>query len=532
MEKLYYGGNIITMKDESDAVEAVLVKDGKILFCGDCSEAEKMCTDSTEKINLEGRTLMPSFIDPHGHISMMAQFSAFCDLSECNCFDDVTAELKKWKEEKQIGADDVIIGCNYDHNFLIEQRHITRDELDEVSTDIPIFVLHTSGHMGVGNSRMLELAEIDDSTPDPYGGKFGRDDNGRLTGYVEESPALTIVLMKAYQRYQGDLSKQMVDAQNTYFKYGITTVQDGATAMLTLQGLTAAAKAGLYKLDVVSYVMTEDFEKAREEYPEFYGKYSGRLKIGGAKIVLDGSPQGKSAWLSRPYEGEGDYCAYPTHTTEEVEEASLNAVKGNYQLLAHCNGDAASQQFIESYKKALDIAGTAEKMDLRPVMIHCQTVREDQLDEMAKLRMIPSIFVAHTFYWGDIHLKNLGAERGNRISPVRSAMEKGLVYNFHQDSPVVKPDVMHTVWCAVNRITRNGQHIGTEQTIDVYDALKGVTINCAYEYHEEDIKGSIEEGKLADLVILDKNPLTVDKMSIRDIKVLETIKEGNTVYKK
>lgn len=129
-------------------------------------------------------------------------------------------------------------------------------------------------------------------------------------------------------------------------------------------------------------------------------------------------------------------------------------------------------------------------------MIHCQTVRDYQLDRMVKLNMIPSIFVAHTYYWGDIHLKNLGPVRGANISPVKSALERGLVYNFHQDPPVVKPDMMNTVWCAVNRLTRTGQPIGQNQCIDVYDALKGVTINGAYEYHEEDKKGSLKAGEV------------------------------------
>lgn len=164
------------------------------------------------------------------------------------------------------------------------------------------------------------------------------------------------------------------------------------------------------------------------------------------------------------------------------------------------------------------------------MMIHCQTVRDDQLDRMAELKMVPSIFIAHTYYWGNVHLKNLGPVRGAHISPVKAAMDRGLVYNFHQDPPVVKPDMMHTVWCAVNRLTRSGQPIGQDQCIGTYDALKGVTINGAYAYHEENVKGSLLAGKLADMVILDQNPLKVEKMKLANVKVLMTIKEGNVVY--
>ena len=219
------------------------------------------------------------------------------------------------------------------------------------------------------------------------------------------------------------------------------------------------------------------------------------------------------------------------------------AVENGRQILAHCNGDAASGQYLAALEKAAaaspDKPDKPERVDklekiraLRPVMIHCQTVRDDQLDEMKELGVIPSIFVAHTWYWGDVHLKNLGPERGAHISPVRAALERGLVYNFHQDTPVLEPDMLQTVWCAANRVTRGGQPIGQDQCVGVYDALKGVTCNAAYAYHEEERKGTLEEGKLADLVILDRNPLKTDKRKIRDIQVLETVKEGETLYRK
>lgn len=338
------------------------------------------------------------------------------------------------------------------------------------------------------------------------------------------------VLAAVMPRMKMDMAEQMKEAQQLYLKYGITTVQEGAAMAQTMQGLTAFAASGGLELDVVAYILKEDYEKTVKEYADYNGKYKNRVKIGGVKVILDGSPQGKSAWLSKPYEGEENYCGYPTHNDAYVTKAAKDAVRGGYQILAHCNGDAASEQFIQSYQVALKEMGTADG-DYRPVMIHCQTVRDDQLDRMVQLKMIPSIFIGHTYYWGDIHLKNLGAVRGARISPVKSALERGLIYNFHQDTPVTKPDMLHSVWCAVNRVTRKGQPIGQEQCINVYEALQAVTINAAYAYKEEDQKGTLEAGKMADMVILDANPLKADKKCIKDIVVLETIKEGKTVYK-
>lgn len=198
--------------------------------------------------------------------------------------------------------------------------------------------------------------------------------------------------------------------------------------------------------------------------------------------------------------------------------------------MAHCNGDAASEQFIQACEKCFGANDTGKK--IRPVMIHCQTVRDDQLDRMSRLNMIASFFVGHVWYWGDNHVKNFGKKRGNHISPVRSALDKGVAVNFHQDTPVTKPDMLHTVLCAVNRSSRGGTVIGSAQAIDVYEALRAVTINAAFQYFEEDSKGSIAEGKRADLVILDCPPLETDKLLIKDISVLATIKDGEIIYRK
>ena len=532
MQKLYYGGDIVTMREETDAPEAVLVTDGKISYVGELVEARRQCLPGAEEIDLEGKTLMPSFIDPHSHIAMLAQYTDFANLGKCTSFKDLAVTLSDWLKEKRLAEGEVLVGYGYDHNFLDEQQHPTKEVLDRVSDTIPVCILHTSGHMCVANSVLLRECGITADTPDPEGGKFGREEDGTPNGYIEEVPAMVKVLIPVFSRVKADFARQLEKAQQIYLKYGITTVQDGSTNASGFQKLAECAKEQVFHLDVVSYVLADDLEKTAEEYPEYYQKYHNRLKIGGAKIILDGSPQGRSAWLRKPYEGEETYCGYPAHTQEETDRWVETAVEKGYQLLAHCNGDAASGQYLAAFEKAA--AKTPENPEkiraLRPVMIHCQTVGDDQLDEMKELGMIPSIFVAHTWYWGDVHLKNLGSVRGAHISPARAAMERGLIYNFHQDTPVVEPDMLHTVWCAVNRVTRSGKPIGQEQCIGVYEALKGVTVHGAYAYHEEERKGTLEAGKLADMVILDRNPLKTDKMQLRDIQVLETIKEGKTLY--
>ena len=439
MQKLYYGGDIVTMREETDTPEAVLVTDGKISYVGELAEARRQCLPGAEEINLKGKTLMPSFIDPHSHIAMLAQYTDFANLGKCTSFKDLAVTLSDWLKEKRLAEGEVLVGYGYDHNFLDEQQHPTKEVLDRVSDTIPVCILHTSGHMCVANSVLLRECGITADTPDPEGGKFGREEDGTPNGYIEEVPAMVKVLIPVFSRVKADFARQLEKAQQIYLKYGITTVQDGSTNASGFQKLAECAKEQVFHLDVVSYVLADDLEKTAEEYPEYYQKYHNRLKIGGAKIILDGSPQGRSAWLRKPYEGEKTYCGYPAHTQEETDRWVEMAVEKGYQLLAHCNGDAASGQYLAAFEKAA--AKTPENPEkiraLRPVMIHCQTVGDDQLDEMKELGMIPSIFVAHTWYWGDVHLKNLGSVRGAHISPARAAMERGLIYNFHQDTPVV-----------------------------------------------------------------------------------------------
>lgn len=532
MDTLYYGGSILTMEDENDCPEAVLVRKGIIEKVGSLKETMDAAGSNIRKYNLNGKCLMPAFIDAHGHVAMKAQMALFADLSECRCFDDIVKEMSNYIKTNKITSKQVAVGFGYDHNFLDEYAHPDKEILDKISSDIPVLILHVSGHLACANSAMLELAGIDENTADPKGGRYGRK-NGSTEpdGYLEESAMMGVQAVLG-KRVKADIGKMLNGMQQTYIENGVTTVQEGAANTGNIKLLKMASLIGRLKVDVVIYpIISADGNKIINQNKKIVGKYKRHLKIGGYKMILDGSPQGKSAWMSEPYLGEDeDYCGYPWITDEEAYDYALQAVDENMQILAHCNGDAASQQFIEAYENALEKSGNPDKNKLRPVMIHCQTVRNDQLDRMSDMNMIASIFVGHVYYWGDIHMKNFGIKRGSHISPVKDALDRELIVNFHQDTPITKPDMLHSVWCAVNRISREGNIIGEEQKISVYDALKAVTINAAYEYFEESTKGSIKEGKNADLIILNRNPLETDPVEIKDITVLETIKDGKVIF--
>ncbi|WP_347861495.1 amidohydrolase [Salimicrobium sp. PL1-032A] len=531
MQTMYFGGNILTMEEDSGLVEAVLVENGRIQKTGTRQEVEEATEASeVEKVDLKGQTLMPSFIDAHSHITYVGPVSQMADLSGCMDFDEVVETLHQYITTNNIEAGAAVIGFGYDHTLLKEEDHPRKEVLNRLPEN-PVFVFHASAHMGCANDFLLEKAGIDADTEDVEGGAIGRvEASCEPDGFLEET-SLTLIQPYLFAHMDPDYMKLLEEGQRVYIKNGITTAQDGATPLESVELCRAFAEQNRFHIDVIAYPMAdEEPEKIFEAYPRHANTYHRRFKLGGYKMFLDGTPQGKTAWLTEPYEGETEYRGNGWYKDEQVKRFTDAAVQNGVQLLAHCNGDAASDQLLQSYRDSVREAGESED-DLRPVMIHAQTVRDDQLESMKQIGMIPSMFIDHTYYWGDVHLNNLGEKRGTRISPARSAIDKGLMVNFHQDSPVIEPDMFQTIWSAVNRMTRNGTRVGTEQRVSVYEALQAVTINAAFQYKEEVDKGSISEGKYADFIIVDRHPLDIDPSDLREIQVVETIKEGRTIYR-
>ena len=527
-EKLYFNGDILTLEDEL-YTEAVLIKGRKIDKLGKKEDLLKEASKDVEIINLQGKTLMPSFIDAHSHFSGYASSFTQVDLGEAVSFEEIVDAIQRFIKKNNIPAGMWIQANGYDQSYLEEKSHPTKAVLDKAAPNNPLIVKHKSGHMGVLNTIGINDLGITVDTPSPEGGVIEKK-NGEVTGYLEEN-AFFNVASKIKQPSSNEIFNSIEKAQNIYLSYGITTAQEGLMEENQFNILKAMANQNKLKMDVVGYVNLKKSKSVVDNNREFIKKYINRFKIGGYKIFLDGSPQGKTAWLSRPYENSDDgYCGYPIYKDEEVEKFIDISLKEKMQLLTHCNGDAAADQLIDAFEKVLNLKEQSSENHIRPVMIHAQTVRADQIDDMKVINMIPSYFVAHTYYWGDIHIKNLGEDRAFKISPLKTTIEKGLIYTLHQDTPVIAPNMLETVWCAVNRITKKGIQIGENEKISPLDALKGVTINAAYQYFEEDKKGSIKEGKLANLIILDENPLTIDPMKIKDIKVLQTIREGEVLY--
>ena len=521
MKKIFYNGDFITL--ENSQIEAILIEDEFIKKVGRKEDVFKLKDDTTKIIDLQGKTLMPAFLDAHSHFTGVASNLLKVNLEECTNFEEIKEKLIEFKRDNNIQDGKWIIGCNYEHNNLQEKTHPTGEVIDEVLPNNPVLLQHKSGHMGVFNNKGLEFLKIDKNTPDIPGGKIERKD-GKPTGYMEENAFINYQAKVPVGSFE-ELLQSYKKAQEIYLKNGITTIQEGMTYKEMIPLYKELIKDDILKLDLVSYIGIQDRDIFLKEFKNNIKRYKNNFKIGGYKIFLDGSPQGRTAWMRTPYIDDKNYFGYGTMKDKEVEEAIRIVYKDNLQILAHCNGDKATEQYIKALKKVKN------KNEIRPVMIHAQLLGIDQIKDLKELKIIPSFFIAHIYYFGDIHIKNFGYERAKYISPVGTTLKEGATYTFHQDSPVIPPNMFETIWCAVKRVTKAGAVLEEKEKISVLDAIKGVTINSAYQYFEEDKKGSIKEGKYADLIILDKNPLKIDIDEIKDIKILETIKNGKTLYK-
>jgi predicted amidohydrolase YtcJ len=538
-DTMFVGGPIITLDDRRPAAEAVLVHGGRIAAVGTRTEVEAQKRRRAKVIDLKGRTLVPGFVDPHGHMVMVGLQALAANLrpppdGKGKDIASLQRLLKDWvgKNAGAIAKYKLAIGFGYDDSQLKEQRHPTRDDLDAVSKDIPIIVVHQSGHTGVANSKALEAVNISAATQNPEGGVFRRRDGSSEPNGVCEEYAFFHIISALAARFDEAAFLAMIKAgARFYASFGYTTAQEGRATKATAAMLEKAAAANMLPIDVVCYPDILD----AVELIKPSRQYKNRYRVGGAKLTIDGTPQGKTAWLTKPYfvppsGRDADYRGYPVVSAERITAAVDLAFANDWQILTHSNGDAAIDALLAAIRQATDKHG---KRDRRPVMVHGQTCREDQLDLVKELGVFPSFFPMHTFYWGDWHRTSvLGPEHAENISPCGSALRRGLKFTSHHDAPVANPDSMRVLSATVTRTTRSGYVLGPDQRVSVDVALKAMSLWSAYQHFEEADKGSIEVGKLADFAILSDNPLTIAPDKLAGIRVLETIKEGATAYRR
>jgi len=540
-DAIYYGGDIVTMEGDSAAyAEAVAVKDGKIIFVGSKADAEKMKGDSTQMNDLAGKTLLPGFLDAHSHYINSLLVANQCKLyappsGPAKDVESIIAALKTFAEERKIPKGEMIMGYGYDENVMPNGRLLNRDDLDQAFPNNPVRIDHVSMHGVVLNSLALKKYGISAATKTPPGGVIIRKPGtNEPYGLIMETAFLPI--MEQSEKMTSDQELSWTKAgQMLYAEAGITTAHEGASHLPQIQTMMRASEAGANIIDVIAFPFITDVDNILKNVPlTDWGKYNNGFKIGGVKITIDGSPQGKTAFFSTPYltggpAGEKNWKGELTFPQDMVNKMVKKVYEMNVPLNLHCNGDASIDAFLKAYEFA---RGGDYSKPWNVTTIHSQFMRKDQIAKFVQYKVRPSFYTLHTYYFYEAHLKNRGVEQAQYISPMRDAIDAGMKPTNHTDFVVAPLDQMMMLWSAVNRISRDGAKVGLDQAITPYEALQAMTINAADQYDESDSKGSISNGKRADLVVLDQNPLKIDKMDIKDIKVIETIKDGKSIYKK
>jgi predicted amidohydrolase YtcJ len=540
-DAIYTGGPIITMNEAAPRAEAVAIRDGKIIAVGTKAEVDKFKAAGTATIDLAGKAMLPGFVDGHGHVFTTGIQAASANIlpapdGEGNSIAKIQEILREYAKSDTSKKFNLILGFGYDDAQIAEKRHPTRQDLDEVSKDVPILLIHQSCHLGAMNSKALELAGITADSKDPQGGVIRREADGKTPNGVLEETAFMTYAMAIFPKLNAEQFAQLaVMGQDYYIKQGYTTAQEGRATGPAHSSFVRLAEAGVMKIDVVSYMDMIFTDEPPELKTPWHSKtYNNRYRVGGVKLNLDGSIQGKTGYLTTPYKvpppgAATNYRGYETLPDKVIAAKVDKAYANGWQVLAHCNGDAAIDQYISAVRDAVAKHGRADR---RSVVIHCQNVRMDQLDSIKELDLMPSFFGMHCFYWGDWHRdETLGAARAEKISPAASALRRGIKFSQHHDSPVAQPSAIRVLSSVVTRRTRTGDILGADERISVSDALKSLTIWSAYQHFEEASKGSIEAGKVADFVVLSDDPFKVNIEDLDDLTIVETIKAGKSIYK-
>jgi predicted amidohydrolase YtcJ len=533
---VYVNGTVVTMDPAGHTAQAVAIRGDQILAVGTNDEIRKLAAPSATVVNLAGKVMLPGLYAAHDHFpgaGTVAVHRVDLNSPPIGKMETIASIIEALKQRARVTpSGQWVFGRGYDDTLLREKRHPTRYDLDQASTEHPIWIVHTSGHLGVANSRALALAGINKDTPQPKAGVIRKDPRtGEPNGVFEECGSLVsrrIPALSAGQRLQ---SIRWADAE--YVSKGVTTTVIAGETRGGFDDLKRALAEGVLRLRVVAMIQGSSSAPASPEKAASLGGPPDRIRVGAVKLFQDGSIQGYTGYLSAPYykqpEGKSDDRGYPRHSRDELTRMVKQYHRAGYQIAIHANGDAAIEDVLYAYREA---QREFPRADARHRIEHCQTPREDQLDQMKELGVTPSFFVGHIYYWGDRHRDIfLGPQRAARISPLASARRRGLHFTLHNDTPVTPVNPLLLVSDAVNRLTRGGQVLGPDQRIPVMEALRAVTSDAAWQNFEEERKGSIETGKLADFVVLDRNPLIIPSAQIKAITVLETIIGGETVYR-
>lgn len=525
-ESAIVNAQLLTLGNDAETATAMLIRDQTIVAIGDDESVLSQASSAARVIDMQGRTVIPGFVDAHSHFPVSGLSAVSVNIAPPPDGPGVSkaavlAALEQAVPLRPGNKDEpFVLGFNYDNTVFAEANHPTREELDAISNGYPVYLWHNSGHLGVANSAALERLGIDEDSPPVLGGQRGLDANGRLNGLLLEkaAPSLTSLLKELSWKDQWRI---VTKARDEYLAAGVTTVQNGYASDLMRQFLNGLHRIGVLPQRVNTWIAHDKLDPVKRT------QYPANTTV---KLIVDGSPQGLTAYLSKPFRvpafGNSN-AGFPLYHQGQLNAVILEYHRLGYQLALHGNGDAAIEQIITALSYAQQ---QVPREDPRHILVHAQLVRPDQLARMPEIGLTPSFFTAHTFYWGDWHRRTLGEQRAAGLSPAMSALEKGLRFSLHADSPVTPMDLVFVMWASTTRTTRTGVVLGEAERLDRVSALRAVTIDAAWQAFQESTVGSLEEGKLADFVVLSENPITAG--DIRQVKVEETWIGGQRRYKR
>ena len=516
--------NILTMDPEQPNAEALAFENGKIIAVGDLESVKNIVGNKYEYYDLEGKTVVPGFIESHDH---MVLYGSILNLLDVSPF--VTPSLKealqKLKTQGKPDKDGWIYAIGADQTLYTEKRGPTRQELDELFSDQPVMIIHMSGHGAFANSKAFELAGVTKDTPNPEGGEFEKDKNGELSGYLKGMPAWLKV-----GKLPASTKETILASANLHARHGFTTATELAImAPRMVIFMEEVTRSGDFPVRVYGGMFIT-MPGLDEVAPQINNYETDLFKVRYIKTWTDGSTQGGTGYFTEPYyKLDADTKKGARGTQEELNQQVTKILQLGFAPAIHSNGDAAMDLALNAIEYARQETGNTT---LRPHLIHCQYVRLDQFDRIQQLGNIGmTFFTPHVYFWGDMHRDVLlGPERAPKICSMNEAINRGISYAIHNDPPVTPPNALHSMWVAVNRLTSSGKLLGPEQRITPEQALLAYTREAAIVLGIEDELGTLEVGKYADFVVLDKNPLEVDPMKIKDIRIETTVMNGSITY--
>lgn len=528
---IFYNGEVITVNPKNAVVDSVAIKGNRILEVGDYASLQQLVGNETKQIDLKGRTLLPGFNDAHLHLVLYGanQLAISCKSPEQTSIETLLIALKEKVKVTPPGR--WIRAWGFNENAVTEQRYPTLEELDAISTEHPILISRTCGHISVLNSTALNLANIDEQTPDPQGGLIEKDNNGKLTGRLIEAASMQVSNITTYT--ESELLEAIKIANQHFLEVGITSVGEagtfGADSFRTLQ---LAIQQNLLQLRVYALLGSLNDSKDFSEKIIASGVVTGTgnewFRLGPVKLFTDGSSTGPTIATREGYTSDPENQGILYYSEEEIYSVLGLAHKLGYQITVHAQGDKAIEMYLNVVERALK---ECPRENHRHRIEHAGISTPDLQDRIKELGMVPIPNPSFHYEFGESYIRNYG-DRVNYMYPARDFIDKGIIAAAGSDSPVTDYNPLIGIHTAVNRQSKNGVDIGPKQVIDVLEAIRMYTWNGAYASFEEDIKGSIEPGKLADFIILNGSILNEDKARIKDLQVDTTIVDGKIVFER